>query len=283
MLIYFSCVNLFGQSVDFIHKNITIEQGLPENTVLDIVEDQMGFIWLATPNFLCRYDGADFKLFQKSFDLKIETEKFRKGKLFLRENKLWMITKGGKLEYMDLLTENFFPLNNFKNDIKEIKDLNSIYFTEDRRVYLATEGDGLYIVDMEFNIINHLTDQGKNKLSSNYINAVFKDNSNQVWALSNKGLNRIKHGVIERYMEETNFSMGLQLPFLERLGLATIGQGIVAKDVATESFHPLFYYSKNQEVVENLFISDLFLLPRGLITDWKTWIGSIGNGLMVES
>jgi signal transduction histidine kinase/ligand-binding sensor domain-containing protein len=274
---------VYGNSVEFIHKNLNIEQGLPESTVIDIVEDNLGFIWIATPSFLCRYDGADFKIFQKNFDLKLGPDEFRKGKLYIRNNKLWMITKGGKLEYMDLLTEKFYSINSFKNRDVEINGLNCLYFLEENRIYLGTDWSGLYVVDLEFNIINHLTDQGSNGLSSNKINDMFIDNSNQVWLLTNKGINRIKHGIVKQYLKDINFSMGFQIPFVERLGLGTMGKGIIAKEVASENFHPLFYYSKNKEMVENLIVSDLFLIPRGLITDWKTWIGSIGSGLMVES
>lgn len=39
---------------------ITVEQGLPSNNVNDILQDPHGYIWMATDNGLCRYDGGSF-------------------------------------------------------------------------------------------------------------------------------------------------------------------------------------------------------------------------------
>jgi AraC family transcriptional regulator, chitin signaling transcriptional activator len=38
----------------------TMDNGLPQNSVKDIVKDKYGFIWLSTDNGIVRYDGADF-------------------------------------------------------------------------------------------------------------------------------------------------------------------------------------------------------------------------------
>lgn len=47
---------------------ITTQQGLPHNNVLRAIQDSYGFMWFATKNSLCRYDGYDFVLFQHSAD-----------------------------------------------------------------------------------------------------------------------------------------------------------------------------------------------------------------------
>ena len=49
---------------------LTMEEGLPQNTVQDMVRDSSGFVWLATKNGLARYDGTDFDCF------KINTEEY---------------------------------------------------------------------------------------------------------------------------------------------------------------------------------------------------------------
>ena len=42
------------------------QHGLSDTAVLDIVEDHMGFIWLATSNGLNRYSGYDVKQYHPS-------------------------------------------------------------------------------------------------------------------------------------------------------------------------------------------------------------------------
>ena len=45
-------------------QNITTSEGLPSNTVYDLIQDKNGFIWLATNEGVTRYDGLNFKEFK---------------------------------------------------------------------------------------------------------------------------------------------------------------------------------------------------------------------------
>ena len=40
-----------------------VKSGLPESSVRSIVEDQQGYIWMATQNGLVRYDGYKYKVY----------------------------------------------------------------------------------------------------------------------------------------------------------------------------------------------------------------------------
>ena len=41
----------------------TTADGLPSNTVYKVVKDERGFLWLATSNGICRFDGHRFETF----------------------------------------------------------------------------------------------------------------------------------------------------------------------------------------------------------------------------
>ncbi|MCB0804862.1 MAG: hypothetical protein KDC05_03635, partial [Bacteroidales bacterium] len=47
-----------------ISDHITSEDGLPQNTVNCILQDNKGFIWIGTQDGLCRYDGNQFQIYQ---------------------------------------------------------------------------------------------------------------------------------------------------------------------------------------------------------------------------
>ncbi len=42
-------------------RNISMENGLPSNTVRSVVQDKDGFVWFGTDNGLCRYDGYNIR------------------------------------------------------------------------------------------------------------------------------------------------------------------------------------------------------------------------------
>lgn len=45
---------------------LSVEDGLPSRLVFDATQDQDGFMWFATANGLCRYDGHSFKVYNTS-------------------------------------------------------------------------------------------------------------------------------------------------------------------------------------------------------------------------
>ncbi len=69
VLLFFICSN--GQS--YTRQWYTMDNGLPQNSIKDIVKDKHGFIWLSMEGRVLRYDGSnfvqykDFKLNNLSF------------------------------------------------------------------------------------------------------------------------------------------------------------------------------------------------------------------------
>jgi ligand-binding sensor domain-containing protein len=61
----------------FSFRNISINEGLSQSSVVDIAEDPSGFLWLATQDGLNKYDGKDFHQFQKKFPGKKRIEKYQ--------------------------------------------------------------------------------------------------------------------------------------------------------------------------------------------------------------
>jgi ligand-binding sensor domain-containing protein len=44
--------------------HLSLEQGLSQSTVMDILQDRLGYVWLATEDGLNRYDGFSFKVYR---------------------------------------------------------------------------------------------------------------------------------------------------------------------------------------------------------------------------
>jgi ligand-binding sensor domain-containing protein len=57
-----------GQTVPFSFRNMSINEGLSQSSVVDIATDDAGFLWFATQDGLNRYDGRELVIFKKNFD-----------------------------------------------------------------------------------------------------------------------------------------------------------------------------------------------------------------------
>ncbi len=65
------CLPFCSQEYSLAHYNT--DNGLPQNSVKDIVKDKYGFIWLTTENGVVRYDGSAFLAFK---DFQINNQRF---------------------------------------------------------------------------------------------------------------------------------------------------------------------------------------------------------------
>jgi ligand-binding sensor domain-containing protein len=56
--------NSFPQSKDIRFEHLTVKDGLPTNTIWNITQDHLGFMWFTTSNGLVKYDGYKFTTYQ---------------------------------------------------------------------------------------------------------------------------------------------------------------------------------------------------------------------------
>lgn len=78
-------------------SNIDRRVGLPNNSVSDIVQDKMGFIWFATKEGLARYDGRNMRVFDKNNSGL--TNDFVTALCESRDGKLWIGSDEGLFVY----------------------------------------------------------------------------------------------------------------------------------------------------------------------------------------
>ena len=55
---------------DFVHRVYTTTDGLPGMTVVSVIQDKKGYIWLGTYDGLVRFDGVEFSIFTRYTDSK---------------------------------------------------------------------------------------------------------------------------------------------------------------------------------------------------------------------
>src|SRR5262245_10673723 len=93
-----SAVDAFGQ---YRYDSWTTDNGLPQNSIQDILQTSDGYLWFTTFDGVVRYDGVRFTVFNKGNAKGIRSSRFTR--LFEdRHGNLWIgIENGGLTRYKD--------------------------------------------------------------------------------------------------------------------------------------------------------------------------------------
>ena len=65
-LLSFFFNSLFAQNKPVKFDRLSTRDGLSQNRIFNIVQDDLGFIWIGTEDGLNRYDGYNFKVFKNT-------------------------------------------------------------------------------------------------------------------------------------------------------------------------------------------------------------------------
>ncbi|WP_195669543.1 hybrid sensor histidine kinase/response regulator transcription factor [Bacteroides intestinalis] len=132
--------NLWAQQIKHYNNN----SGLSHNTVMCLFQDSKGFIWVGTKNGLNRFDGHDFKVYQRGDSI----NELRNSMIYCitedKDKTLWIATDKG-ISLYDPFTETFSNFNK-QTDKQERVDgfINKIYIDKSDRVWILSR-DGLFI------------------------------------------------------------------------------------------------------------------------------------------
>jgi ligand-binding sensor domain-containing protein len=94
-LLLLSCVT--GLSQEIVHFNVTQQEGLPSNTVYNILQSRDGFLWIATENGLARYNGHSFR----SYENQLIRSKAFSGLFEDNKGRIWLHNFFGEILYVE--------------------------------------------------------------------------------------------------------------------------------------------------------------------------------------
>ncbi|WP_367392590.1 two-component regulator propeller domain-containing protein [Lewinella sp. LCG006] len=102
LMVFSCCCSLGAQTRVTQFDQIGVPEGLPEGHAFDIVQDQIGYLWIASYEGLFRYDGQNAKGFTSSNGVELTNERITDLEP-TDSNGLWVATYKG-LNYIDLRT-----------------------------------------------------------------------------------------------------------------------------------------------------------------------------------
>ncbi|MCH8495025.1 MAG: histidine kinase [Balneolales bacterium] len=143
-------------SQNIIH--ITTDDGLSQNLVFDLEQDQQGFIWIGTKDGLSRYDGYNFKIFRNNpSDSTTLSSNYI---TFIQEDEkqnLWVETSPGGLHLYDSHNDKFIRLK------KVLQDVDSFHSSSIQKViwndengWLIFTNTGLFELSADLKNLNEI-------------------------------------------------------------------------------------------------------------------------------
>ncbi|MDX1591495.1 MAG: two-component regulator propeller domain-containing protein [Balneolaceae bacterium] len=189
-----------AQQVNFRH--LGIDDGLSQNAVFSILQDQKGFLWFGTKDGLNRYDGREFVVYQHNpFDSTTISDPYVTELLEDSLGRIWLGTVNGDLNLFDRKTERFhrIPLQSGENQKLFTSRVIALEEGITGEIWMGTNGDGLVRVtpsqspERKFIHTRYTYDpKNENGLPDNTVYGIHSDQNGRVWFGTNHGLSFYK-------------------------------------------------------------------------------------------
>ncbi|MCJ8319308.1 MAG: response regulator [Colwellia sp.] len=187
-------VNTYAEEVSFRFEQLSVEHGLSQISVEELLHDDDGYLWIATTDGLNRFDGYEFKVFRHDPEHKNSLSNNHAISLFSdSKGYLWVGTNGGGLNRYDAKSESFISFQHGKVDDSSLSHnvVNDIVEDKYGNIWVATN-EGLNQFNLKKQVFTRYfhNNVDVNSLSNNSINVVFYDSKSTLWIGTKNGLNR---------------------------------------------------------------------------------------------
>lgn len=192
--ILFFSINVFSQPVCQI-EDYSLYKGLPQRTVVNIIQDNKGFIWFSTWNGLTKFDGYTFKNY-KSYPGDGCT--LTSNRLFSitpnHYGDIWCQTYDSRVYLFDSKGEKFIDvLQPFEQEHKENYIVSHIYALPKGITWIVCQHEAFRVDEQAFNqgnkttgIIRYSVRDGK--LPGEKVSLVIQDKEEDEWVFTEKGI-----------------------------------------------------------------------------------------------
>ena len=162
-------------------EQLTTKDGLSQSSVYDMVQDQQGFIWIATQDGLNRYDGDQFIHYRSNV---LESNSIANNfirKLYIdNQNTLWIGTGNGLSKY-NRQTDDFKNFIHIENNTASLRDnvIWDIYQDSQNKLWVTTE-KGIHKYNTKENKFERIRIL-KYEKQLKEVRTVFQDRKNNFW------------------------------------------------------------------------------------------------------
>ena len=270
-----------------------ISQGLSQNTVTSILQDQYGFLWFGTRNGLNRYDGVAIKQYDRRFSDSISVSHGNVNCIFEDSNGiLWVGTREGGLNWYHRESDQFINVQ-LEHDPHGLNNASVTTIYEDRHgnLWVGTQGQGLILFDRETFETQDFQHQpfDSYSLSGNFVIRIFEDKLGNLWVASRyNGLNQLdeQHQRFYRYFHDPSNGSSLSHNGIRDVLISSDGNIWIA----TQEGLSLMYRDPTNQVRFQVFKHDIhdenslsYNVINALGEDdfGNIWVGTENGGLSI--
>lgn len=177
---------------ELIFNDIDVNNGLSQNSVTCILQDQKGFIWVGTYDGLNRFDGIEVKQKRHESNNKFSLADNRILALCqLDSDRMLVGTEGGGVMLYYSHLEQFFPLR-LENPQHQMTVAKSICTDKSGNIWVASH-KSLVVVDRHQDNIPFHQSWLLSDFNNDEINKVFCDRAGNIWVATENGLYMISY------------------------------------------------------------------------------------------
>lgn len=160
------------------------EDGLPQKTIMDVLQDEKGFIWLSNWDGISKFDGSEFHL----YNLNKDNRRLMRNKMYLdKHGCIWIKSHENDIYRFDPRLEKFDDLKTAVHGKSGFYRPRKVLTTSSGKTWLFDDIKGSICFKdsafkpLFFNVENHL-------LLNNVVNSVYEDKEHNSWILTDNGL-----------------------------------------------------------------------------------------------
>lgn len=242
---------------------------LPSSCVSSIYQDRDGYIWIATRDGVCRFDGYQFQTFnsQTTPDLHLDNNyvnhimQTRSGRIYLSENNGLQYYDGGTFHTVTLQDRHGRTFGTYVTQVLERRNGDILASTSGYGL-LRVQGDGR-AVRLEEGIYRNI----------NFITRIAEDAQQRLWILTeDQGLLCVSGGHVQRFFKDQGRSASVRSIVFDREGNAYV-------TVRQQGLFVLRRGSRQFEHVDAVTIPNMEILSLG--RNGQLYIGTDGHGACV--
>lgn len=189
--------SLYSQQVEsLVISKLSSEDGLSSNTIYSILQDNSGFIWIATEQGLNKYDGKNLTHFDIQKSRHQLSHNRNQTMILAPDGNIWTGTSDG-LNIYDYQLDSIIQVRTDTKPLKLIyNDITYLSLSYDKsKVWIGTYGNGVNYINWSTKECQTLPlPQLANVPEPRYVMSLLEDDNNRLWiGTRNNGLYRYSH------------------------------------------------------------------------------------------